>query len=349
MDGPPQQSGNANADDRATATEAIGPATPVPPAALPAHSDGVLYPARLPTFHRHPATDDVAAFVRWFWFAQWDVAPGRTSRQHLIGYPASNLVVSDDRPEFSGPATRASHRDLTGAGWAVGALLQPAAIPTVLRHVMTDHSDTPQDTAATTPQDTTSTSQVGATGSLDKATPTDVQDVTPGIAALRDTVRPVALSDLEASIHVAMTSPRPPTDTRAEAVRAFTAWLTALLGEPTEEGLLANRLVDAAETQHHLNSVADLAAHLHVSQRTLQRLAATYVGLSPGMLIRRRRLHDGARRLREEPGLTLTDLAHELGYSDHAHLTHDWRTVLGITPTGYRRSAQSTDTTDPAR
>ncbi|WP_019159629.1 AraC family transcriptional regulator [Brevibacterium senegalense] len=312
MDGPPQQS-----------------------------SDGVLYPARLPTFHRISVTGGFTAFVRWFWFARWDVAPGRTSRQHLIGYPTSNLVVSDDRTEFSGPATRASHRDLTGTGWAVGALLQPASIPTVLRHVMAGRSGNPQDTAAA--------SQVGATGTLEETTPTDAQDVTPRIAALRDTVLLVALPDLEAAVHAAMASPRPPADTCAEAARAFTAWLTALLGEPTEEGLLANRMVDAAETQRHLDSVTDLAAHLHVSQRTLQRLTATHVGLSPGMLIRRRRLHDGARRLREEPGLTLTDLAHELGYSDHAHLTHDWRTVLGITPTGYRRSAQSTDTTDPAR
>jgi AraC-like DNA-binding protein len=266
--------------------------------------------------------------------------------------------VSHDRTEFSGPAARASHRDLTGTGWAVGALLQAAAIPAVLRHVMAGRSDNSHHTAPT--------SQADAIGTLDELTPaaaqdaaprtaaqdltpgTDAQDVVPGIAALRDTVQLVALPDLETVIHAAMTSPRPPADTRAEAVRAFTAWLTTLLGEPTEEGLLANRLVDAAETQHHLNSVADLAAHLHVSQRTLQRLAATYVGLSPGMLIRRRRLHDGARRLREEPGLTLTDLAHELGYSDHAHLTHDWRTVLGITPTGYRRSSQSTDSTDPA-
>ena len=96
-------------------------------------------------------------------------------------------------------------------------------------------------------------------------------------------------------------------------------------------------MTEAAETQHQIVTVAGLAAHLHVSQRTLQRLSATYVGLSPGMLIRRRRVQDGARRLREQPDLSLTDLAHELGYADHAHLTHDWRTVLGITPAGYRR------------
>jgi AraC-like DNA-binding protein len=156
-------------------------------------------------------------------------------------------------------------------------------------------------------------------------------------------VQQVPLPELEAGIHAAMSSSAPPADRRAEAVLAFSAWLTARLGEPTADGLLANQMTEAAETQHQIVTVSGLAAHLHVSQRTLQRLSATHVGLSPGMLIRRRRLQDGARRLREQPDLSLTDLAHELGYADHAHLTHDWRTVLGMTPAGYRRDTAPDD------
>ncbi|MDI2037142.1 AraC family transcriptional regulator [Paenarthrobacter nitroguajacolicus] len=90
---------------------------------------GILYPARLPTFHRFPAPEPVAHLVQWFWLPEWDIEPGRSSRQHVIAYPASNLVVQRDAVEFSGPSTHASYRDLTGKGWAVGALLQPAAVP----------------------------------------------------------------------------------------------------------------------------------------------------------------------------------------------------------------------------
>ncbi|WP_290859698.1 helix-turn-helix transcriptional regulator [Hamadaea sp.] len=75
------------------------------------------------------APDSVAELVRWFWIPEWDIAPGRTSRQHLVSFPASNLVVQPDLVMLSGPQTRASHRDLTGRGWAVGALLRPAATP----------------------------------------------------------------------------------------------------------------------------------------------------------------------------------------------------------------------------
>ncbi|MGR0160530.1 helix-turn-helix domain-containing protein [Paenarthrobacter nitroguajacolicus] len=90
---------------------------------------GILYPARLPTFHRFPAPASVADLVQWFWIPEWNIEPGRSSRQHVIAYPASNLVVQGDAVEFSGPTTRAGYRDLTGQGWAVGALLRPAAVP----------------------------------------------------------------------------------------------------------------------------------------------------------------------------------------------------------------------------
>lgn len=93
------------------------------------HDRGILYPARLPSFHRLPAPEPVAGLVRWFWIPEWDIAPGRVSRQELIPFPACNLVVEPEMAGLSGPATRRSHRDLTGRGWAVGALLRPAAVP----------------------------------------------------------------------------------------------------------------------------------------------------------------------------------------------------------------------------
>ncbi|MFT3889699.1 MAG: helix-turn-helix domain-containing protein [Arachnia sp.] len=89
---------------------------------------GVLYPARLPTFRRIPAPDELRDLVRWFWIPRWAIAPGRASRQALLPFPASNLVVQADGVTLSGPSTGASHRDLSGRGWAVGALLRPAGI-----------------------------------------------------------------------------------------------------------------------------------------------------------------------------------------------------------------------------
>lgn len=90
---------------------------------------GVLYPAGMPTVHRLPVSELVSSLVRWFWVPEWDIDAGRVSRQELIAFPACNLAVEPDLVGIAGPTTRRSFRDLNGRGWAVGALLRPAAVP----------------------------------------------------------------------------------------------------------------------------------------------------------------------------------------------------------------------------
>ena len=61
-----------------------------------------------------PAPNEIAHLVRWFWIPEWDIEPGRTSRQQVLAYPASNLVIQEDGAELVGPTTRLSYRDLAG-------------------------------------------------------------------------------------------------------------------------------------------------------------------------------------------------------------------------------------------
>jgi AraC-like DNA-binding protein len=257
---------------------------------------GILYPARLPTFHRFPAPASVAHLVQWFWIPEWNIETGRSSRQHLIAYPASNLVVQGDVVEFSGPTTRASYRDLTGKGWAVGALLRPAAVP-----LFTDN---------------------------------------PG--GLRDQEVVLALADLHMAVSAAMAATHNDTHDggarRERAVEAFVSWLASLECAASEEALLANRMMDLIATEPEVLVMEDVASRLAVSPRTLQRIAGKYVGLSPSVLIRRRRLQDAAELARSNPTADLAAIAVELGYADHAHLTNDFRKYLGFTPSGYRKS-----------
>ncbi|NCT92567.1 AraC family transcriptional regulator [Cellulomonas sp. APG4] len=255
---------------------------------------GVLYPTRLPRFTRLPAPAVVADLVAWFWIPEWDLPDGRSSRQHLIAFPASNLVVEGGTVTVSGPSTRASHRDLAGRGWAVGALLRPAAVPALLAD--------------------------------------------PG--ALVDGERVVDAPDLAEAVGTAM---RGEDDRHERAVAAVVAWLGDRVPEPDAEALTANALADVVSSDSAVLRVEDAAAAVGVSVRTAQRLARRYVGLSPLAMIRRRRLQEAAERVRLEPGAVLADVAADLGYADHAHLTRDFRDVLGMTPTAYRsRSARPT-------
>ncbi len=258
---------------------------------------GILYPARLPTFHRFPAPASVAHLVQWFWIPEWNIESGRSSRQHVIAYPTSNLVVQGDVVEFSGPTTRAAYRDLTGQGWAVGALLRPAAVP-----LFTDNP-----------------------------------------AALRDQEVVLDHANLHVAVTAAMNTPSGDIThddgaRRERAVEALVAWLVSLECVASEEALLANRMMDVIAAEPDVFLMEDVASRLAVSQRTLQRIAGKYVGLSPSALIRRRRLQDAAELARSNPSADLAAIAVELGYADHAHLTNDFRKYLGFTPSSYRRS-----------
>ncbi|GAT72491.1 AraC family transcriptional regulator [Microbacterium sp. HM58-2] len=253
---------------------------------------GILYPARLPQFHRLPAAREAAELAAWFWIPEWDVAPGRTSRQEVVGYPALNLVVEPGAVTLSGATTRMSHRDLRGTSWAVGALLRPAAVAALVE----------------------------------------------APAGLVDGERELDEPGLRAAVTAAMGSGA---GHRERAVRAFSDWLVARTGPVGDAARQANALVDALLGDGAADTPEEAAARLAVSVRTLQRLAHRHVGVAPAAMIRRRRLQEAAERLRLDPSTDLATLAAETGYADHAHLTRDFRAVLGIAPTTYRSDAAS--------
>jgi len=101
---------------------------------------GVLYPRRLPEFHRMPPSAALAHAVRWFWIPEWDLPAGVVSRQEILPFPACNLVVEAGGILAVGPPTRRSERVLEGRGWAVAALLRPAAAPALIPN-LASHRD----------------------------------------------------------------------------------------------------------------------------------------------------------------------------------------------------------------
>lgn len=152
--------------------------------------------------------------------------------------------------------------------------------------------------------------------------------------SLRDSDVVLPLNDLHLPVAAAMNS-HDGGARRERAVAAFVSWLVSLDFVPSEEGLLANRMLDII-SDSEVTRVEDVASPLAVSARTLQRIAKKYIGLSPSVLIRRRRLQDAAERTRTDPTADLAAIAVELGYADHAHLTNDFQRYLGFTPSTYR-------------
>jgi AraC-like DNA-binding protein len=63
------------------------------------------------------------------------------------------------------------------------------------------------------------------------------------------------------------------------------------------------------------------------------------VGFSPGTFVRITRFQQALSAVRQEPARSLSEVAHRLGYADHAHMTREFRELTGRTPSDYRRSA----------
>ncbi|MBP6151812.1 helix-turn-helix domain-containing protein [Candidatus Neomicrothrix sp.] len=105
----------------------------------------------------------------------------------------------------------------------------------------------------------------------------------------------------------------------------------------------AQEVVAVAALAEHDRSVCrveQLASAAGASVRTLQRLFDFHVGAGPSFVIRRWRIIEAAEAARRASddgngwrGWAV--IAAELGYSDQAHLTRDFRRHLGTSPSAY--------------
>jgi AraC-like DNA-binding protein len=82
--------------------------------------------------------------------------------------------------------------------------------------------------------------------------------------------------------------------------------------------------------------VADTSARLGLLPKTFVRRFREQVGLTPKRFARVRRMQRIIRSLRSGEAIDWCLLAAEYGFTDQAHLIHDFRDLTGITPTAYK-------------
>jgi AraC-like DNA-binding protein len=116
-----------------------------------------------------------------------------------------------------------------------------------------------------------------------------------------------------------------------------------LAEKPESDPVIAqvSAIVESILRQPELKTVDQLSASTGLGKRALQRLFHEYVGATPKWVIRRYRLHELVERCHSGEGLDFAQLALDLGYFDQAHLINDFRSIIGYTPTQYRKIAGS--------
>ena len=98
------------------------------------------------------------------------------------------------------------------------------------------------------------------------------------------------------------------------------------------------RIVAALLHDRTIRRVDDVTERFAVTPRTLQRLFARYVGVSPKWVLRRYRLHEAAAVLDREQDRPWADVAAELGYFDQSHFIRDFTAAIGLTPVAYAQA-----------
>jgi len=122
--------------------------------------------------------------------------------------------------------------------------------------------------------------------------------------------------------------------------RTLTAVLPATVDPAVET---VERAVRVVERDRSVLRVTDLAARLGRGTRSLQRLFARYVGVSPGWVIRRCRLQEVALRATQGGHVDWGTLAADLGYYDQAHLVRDFTATVGVPPARYSGTSPDPD------
>ncbi|MBL0886923.1 AraC family transcriptional regulator [Myceligenerans indicum] len=241
---------------------------------------------------------DLADLVDWHWVITWDLPDGVSFTQTVMPHPVGHVVAEDGGFLAYAMPAGLFERTLSGAGGVVGTKLRPGGYRTLLGRADAGRRGTVEPARFLGPA-----ADPAAAESLDQASAgrpeAAVATVTPLLRAAAERVRTPRSAAALAALREAF-------DVIADAAPGCT--------------------------------VTALAAELGTTPRTLQRLFADWVGVSPKWVLQRHRIHLAAELLGRDPGLDLAGLAAAVGYYDQAHFTGDFVRVIGLAPGEYARS-----------
>jgi AraC-like DNA-binding protein len=152
--------------------------------------------------------------------------------------------------------------------------------------------------------------------------------------ALVDALNDPSLIQLHAHLH--------DLETPQARIHVLEEWLMIRLTKGKERHpILAASLNVLEEREHPFISIPNIAREFAISQRQLERIYQTQVGMSPIQYSQLQRVEKARLALKQTAGQSTTRLAMELGFYDQAHFIREFKTVVGITPYKYLKKPLS--------
>ena len=253
-------------------------------------------------FRRHEPAEPLRRYVEWYWLIDWDLPAPYAS--HVVPHPSVNLTFQwDESDETEAPP----YAEVTGV--ALGLYTRKL------------------------------TGRGRVCGA--KFRPGGFRPYTPEVPVSRWTGRALPAREVFAQItgdtaRTIVTA----ADDRAR-VAALDPFLLSLPHDPDPQADLAIDLVRRIRADRTVRRVGDFARAQGLSVRALQRLFATYVGVSPKWVILRYRIHEALEQAGTRDHIDWAALAADLGYADQAHLVRDFTATVGVPPTAYATEARA--------
>ena len=277
-------------------------------------SRGILDPGLLRqrvSLTRYPVGPTLRGLVDRFWAVAWDLPGGVVQTQQVLTHPGSNLSVG--HPDASD--------EINGRG-QIEARLNGVARSLSSRTLKGRGWAV---AAMTTP---------GGLGAF----------TTHAASTFADHVVPLGVAlDLDETELIEHITAQPDQESRVQVLVNVLEEL-AVRADP-QRVHLARQVAEVArlaETNRSLRRLVDLCESAEIGPRQLQRLFLEYAGVPPVWVLRRYRLIDAAEAVKDGQQVSWATVAADLGYADQAHLSRDFRAVIGKTPTAYA-AAQSSE------
>jgi AraC-like DNA-binding protein len=254
---------------------------------------------------RHQPSAALAPFVDYYWIPRWDLRGEPAHEQAVLPHPNVHLVFEASGAGIFGVDRRLFTRSLSGLGLAFGVRFRAGCFRPFWQAPISQLTDRVVPASRLFGSRAEKTRQAIMRAGLSGAASGALGDDDTQMIGYAESL---------------LGSVLPEQDPVAEQVAALVARITDDPG---------------------LRRVDELCVASGLSARTLQRLFADYVGVSPKWVMRRARLHDAAERADSDEPVDWAVLATDLGYADQAHLTRDFTVTIGVPPGRYADSASS--------
>ena len=274
---------------------------------------------------RYQPSEALSPFVDYYWIPRWDLRGKPPYEQTILPHPNVHLVFEASGSGIFGVDRRLFTRSLSGLGMALGVRFRAGCFRPFWQAPISQLTD------RVVPAARLFGPRVEKTRQAIMADPLGADDDAAGADG------GAAGADGGAAGADGADGGADGADGGADErmVGYAEALLCSVLPEQDPLAEQAAGLVSCITDDPGLRRVGQLSASSGLTVRTLQRLFADYVGVSPKWVMRRARLHEAAERADSGEPVDWALLAADLGYADQAHLTRDFTVTIGVPPTRY--------------